>query len=171
MADLTGKTLGKYQILEKLGRGGMAQVYKGYHPSLQRTVAVKVMLSYLDEGPDPRTGTSFRERFMREARAAAALRHPNIVQVFDFDSQDDAFYMVMEYIEGSSLQELLRQFQARREVIPLATALRGPGAVPAVRPQPLPARRAAASPLFARPTGRAGRVRARRRSAPPTADP
>jgi serine/threonine protein kinase/formylglycine-generating enzyme required for sulfatase activity len=124
MADLTGKTLGKYQILEKLGRGGMAQVYKGYHPSLQRTVAVKVMLSYLDEGPDPRTGTSFRERFMREARAAAALRHPNIVQVFDFDSQDDAFYMVMEYIEGSSLQELLRQFQARREVIPLATALR-----------------------------------------------
>ena len=124
MADLIGKTLGKYQIQEKLGRGGMAQVYKGYHPSLQRTVAVKVMLSYLDEGPDPRTGTSFRERFMREARAAAALRHPNIVQIFDFDTQDDIYYMVMEYIEGSSLQELLRKLSAQRELMPLPTALR-----------------------------------------------
>jgi serine/threonine protein kinase/formylglycine-generating enzyme required for sulfatase activity len=124
MADLIGKTLGKYQIQEKLGRGGMAQVYKGYHPSLQRYVAVKVMLSYLDENPDPKTGTSFRERFMREARAAAALRHPNIVQIFDFDSQDDAYYMVMEYIEGQSLQELLRRLSAQRELMALPTALR-----------------------------------------------
>ncbi len=99
--SLVGTTLGKYQIIEELGKGGMAVVYKAYQPSLDRFVAIKVLYRHLMEG------SSFLERFQREARAAAALRHENIVQVFDFDVQDGTYYMVMEYIEGESLKDRL----------------------------------------------------------------
>lgn len=75
MATLTGKTLGKYQVLERIGRGGMADVYKGLHLRLKRDFAIKVLSSHLAEGED------FLARFEREARAVAALRHPHIVQV------------------------------------------------------------------------------------------
>jgi serine/threonine protein kinase/tetratricopeptide (TPR) repeat protein len=107
MSDLTGKTLGRYRILERIGRGGMAEVYKGYQPSLDRYVAVKVLHPFLleEEGS--------RERFEREARAVATLRHPNIVQVFDFDEQDGTYFMVMEFIAGPNLKGIL-QDQARR---------------------------------------------------------
>jgi len=101
MADLVGKSLGKYQILESLGKGGMAQVYKAFHPSLDRFVAIKVLHANLASGAD------FQERFRREARAVAALRHQNIVQVFDFDEEDGVFFMVMEYVESVSLKERL----------------------------------------------------------------
>jgi serine/threonine protein kinase len=101
MADLTGKTLGKYQMTELLGRGGMAEVYKAHHQKLDRIVTIKVLHSHLAEGRD------FLERFTREAKAAAGLRHPNIVQVHDFDVEDDRYYMVMDYIDGGSLQERL----------------------------------------------------------------
>lgn len=98
MATLTGTTLGKYQILERLGRGGMADVYKAHHTRLDRDVAIKVLHPHLIEGQD------FLSRFEREAKAVASLKHPHIVQVFDFDSQDDLHYIVMELVGGGSLR-------------------------------------------------------------------
>lgn len=97
--DLTGKTLGSYRVLEPLGRGGMAEVYKGYHPMLDRYVAIKVLLAHLIND------AAFVERFQREAAAVAHLRHPNIVQVHDFGIHDAVTYMVMEYIQGQTLKD------------------------------------------------------------------
>ena len=118
MADLTGQTLGKYQLVERLGRGGMADVYKGYQPGLDRYVAVKVLHAHLAEDPE------FITRFKREARAVADLHHPYIVQVFDFDVQADNYYMVMEYIEGGkTLKEVLQGLAAKNDRLPLETTL------------------------------------------------
>src|SRR3990172_12493243 len=103
MSDLVGKTLGKYQVVERIGRGGMAEVYKAFQPGLERYVAIKVLHGYLTDDP------TFLGRFRREAQSVAALRHPNIVQVFDFDVQDDNAYMVMELLEGVTLKSLLDQ--------------------------------------------------------------
>jgi tRNA A-37 threonylcarbamoyl transferase component Bud32 len=103
MADLVGKTLGKYRVIERLGRGGMAEVYKAYHAGLDRYVAVKVMHSHLAEEED------FLGRFEREATVVAKLRHSNIVQVFDFDHEGELYYMVMEFIEGPSLKAELKE--------------------------------------------------------------
>ena len=88
MTSLVGKTLGKYQIIESLGRGGMAEVYKAYNASLGNFVAIKVMHEYLA------VGSSFQERFQLEARAVASLRHDNIVRVFDFDIENGIYYIV-----------------------------------------------------------------------------
>src|SRR5512143_3027982 len=99
--SLEGRSLGKYRVIEPLGRGGMAQVFKAYHPQLDRYVAIKVLRSDLVEDAE------FLARFRREARAVAGLRHPNIVQVFDFDSQDDFHYMVMELLEGITFKTAL----------------------------------------------------------------
>jgi serine/threonine protein kinase len=98
MANLVGKTMGKYKLIERLGKGGMAEVYKAYHPKLDRYVTVKILHSYLAEGED------FLARFEREARAVASLRHPHIVQIHDFEIEDDQYYMVMEFIDGGTLQ-------------------------------------------------------------------
>lgn len=103
MASLTGKTLGKYQLSERLGRGGMAEVYKAYHPQLERYAAIKVLHGFLAEGRD------FQKRFQREAKAIAALRHPNIVQIYDIDAHDESYYMVMEFIDGGTLKDRLLQ--------------------------------------------------------------
>lgn len=113
-ASLEGKTLGKYRILEALGRGGMARVYRAYHPQLDRYVAVKVLRSELveDEALDDETWFA---RFQREAQSVAALRHPNIVQVYDFDAQDDVYYMVMELLEGDTLKTRLNDYRVRGE--------------------------------------------------------
>ncbi|MDI9590253.1 MAG: protein kinase, partial [Acidobacteriota bacterium] len=100
---LIGKTLGKYEVLEHVGHGGMSEVYKGQQAQLYRLVAIKVMHPFLadDEG--------FVARFQREARIVATLRHPNIVQVYDFDHNDelDLYYMVMEFIDGPTLKDRL----------------------------------------------------------------
>lgn len=98
MADLTGQTLGKYRVTERLGRGGMAEVYKAYHPSLDRYVAIKVMHGHLADSE------GFIERFNREAKSVANLRHPNIVQVFDYEHEGDMTYMVMEFVDGMTLK-------------------------------------------------------------------
>ena len=100
---LTGTRLGTYEVLELLGRGGMAEVYKGHHPRLDRTVAIKVLPA------DLATEVDFRQRFEREAQSIAALRHPNIVQVFDFGDVEGTYYMVMEYIAGVDLARTLRE--------------------------------------------------------------
>src|SRR5512145_2583054 len=106
--DWIGKTLGKVYIESLLARGGMAEVYLGTHTSLQRKVAVKILRNYhTDDVLRP------LERFELEARAVARLRHPNIVQVFDFDSVEDQPYLVMEYISGPSLSKYLSVFHAK----------------------------------------------------------
>jgi serine/threonine protein kinase len=117
-ASLQGQTLGKYRVLEPLGRGGMAQVYRAYHPQLDRYVAIKVLRSDLVEEEE------FLARFHREARAVARLRHPNIVQVFDFDVQDGIYYMVMEILEGDTLKARLNDYHSRGEQMPLGEMVR-----------------------------------------------
>jgi len=118
ISALEGRMLGKYQVLEPLGRGGMARVYRAYHPQLDRYVAIKVLRSDLvhDE--------SFFDRFRREAQAVAALRHPNIVQVFDYDVQDHVSYMVLELLEGDSLKTRLHDYRIRDESMPLGEVVR-----------------------------------------------
>lgn len=111
--DLSGRTLGRYQVLERLGRGGMAEVYRAYQPSLDRYVAIKVIYPHLA------TDAGLRERFGREARAVAALHHPNIVQVHDFDMQGDVAFMAMEFIGGPTLKAAIGGLGARGRLLPL----------------------------------------------------
>jgi serine/threonine protein kinase len=118
MATLTGTTLGKYQVLERLGRGGMADVYRAHHTRLDRDVAIKVLHPHLIEGQD------FLARFEREAKAVASLKHPHIVQVFDFDSQDDLNYLVMELIDGGSLRGRLEELAQAGKRLPYGDTLR-----------------------------------------------
>jgi serine/threonine protein kinase/formylglycine-generating enzyme required for sulfatase activity len=98
---LAGQTLGHYQLLERVGRGGMATVYKAYQPGLDRYVAVKVLPTYLAR--DPR----FVARFRREARAIARLNHTNILPVHDFGQEGELSYIVMRYVETGNLKERL----------------------------------------------------------------
>jgi len=107
MANLVGKTLGKYKLTERLGSGGMAEVYKAYHPKLERYVTIKILHGYLAEGED------FLARFEREAKAVASLHHPHIVQIHDFDVEDEQYYMVMEFIDWGTLQS--RMMELRHE--------------------------------------------------------
>lgn len=103
-AFYTGKITGKYSLLELIGRGGMAEVYRSFHPDLGRNLAIKIIHPHLTSEPD------FVERFRREAQAAASLRHPHIVQVYDFAVTDEGLsYMVMEYVAGTSLDNYLKQ--------------------------------------------------------------
>ena len=116
--SLEGQTIGKYRVLEALGRGGMAQVFRAYHAQLDRYVAIKVLRSDLVEHEE------FLARFRREAHAVSGLRHPNIVQVFDFDAQDEQYYMVMELLEGNTLRAKLNEYRTHGERMPLAEVLR-----------------------------------------------
>ncbi|MBN1994605.1 MAG: AAA-like domain-containing protein [Anaerolineae bacterium] len=99
--------LGQYRLIERLGRGGMADVHKAYQTGLNRYVAIKAVHSHLTDL------AGFIERFQQEATAVASLRHPNIVQVHDFFAADDTYYMVMEFIEGPTLEAELRQRKAQ----------------------------------------------------------
>ncbi|MBN2006688.1 MAG: serine/threonine protein kinase [Anaerolineae bacterium] len=101
--DWTGKTLGHYEIIAKIGAGGMATVYRAKQPSLGREVAVKVLSDELARDPE------FRERFLREARAVAQLTHPHILPVYDFgeETETHTLYFVTQYVEGGSLAQRL----------------------------------------------------------------
>ncbi|MGC9400605.1 MAG: protein kinase domain-containing protein [Anaerolineae bacterium] len=101
---LIGKQLGKYEVTEHISHGGMAEVYLGRQRNLDRQVAIKVLHPFLADEQ------GFVSRFQREARLVAALRHPNIVQVYDFDHHEelDIYYMVMEFIKGNTLKERLK---------------------------------------------------------------
>jgi serine/threonine protein kinase/formylglycine-generating enzyme required for sulfatase activity len=116
--SIIGKTLGKYQILELIGRGATAEVYKAYQPVLDRYVAIKIIHSFLAEDK------GFLDRFQREAQAAAQLRHPNIVRVYDFDVLGGVYYyMVMEFIDGPTLHNELQRRAAANEIMALENAI------------------------------------------------
>jgi len=115
MEGWIGRTLSKVQIERPLGRGGMAEVYVGRHTTLNRPVAVKLLHTYLQEDED------LKRRFLAEAQAVASLRHPNIVQVFDFDIANGRPYIVMELLEGMSLAQYLAGLHASGLTLPLST--------------------------------------------------
>jgi serine/threonine protein kinase len=92
---------GRYRIGDVLGRGGMATVYLAQDEELERPVAIKVLADHLADDP------SFRDRFVREARLAAQLSHPNVVQIFDAGEDDGTPFIVMEYVDGHTLSDEL----------------------------------------------------------------
>ncbi|HVD01117.1 MAG TPA: protein kinase [Candidatus Dormibacteraeota bacterium] len=96
-----GTTLGAYEVQEILGQGAMGTVYRAYHPGLARTAAVKV-LSALTPDPDAVA------RFRREAQAIARMRHPNVLNVYDFGEHDGIPYMIVEYVAGGSLNDRMK---------------------------------------------------------------
>ncbi len=96
-------SIGKYKVLERLGSGGMGSVYLCEHKLMRRRVAVKVLPTA--KAADPAS----LERFYREARAVAALDHPNIVHAYDIDQDDQLHFLVMEFVDGSNLQELVKK--------------------------------------------------------------
>ena len=102
-SSLIGTRLGKYEIRSEIGRGGMGTVYQGYDPALDRWVAVKVLAPHLLWQQE------FVERFLREARAAARLKHPNIVTIHDVGQEAGWYYFVMEHLEGVALTEVVLQ--------------------------------------------------------------
>ncbi len=109
---------GKYKIIRRLGRGGMAEVYLAHQESLDRNVAIKLMHPFLAAEED------FLHRFKREARAMAAMNHPNIVSVYDFDVYGEStYYLVMEYISGGTLKEKLARLAEKGERLALETAV------------------------------------------------
>ena len=118
-----GTRLGKYEIRAEIGRGGMGAVYKGYDPTLDRYVAVKVLAPHLVWEKES------VERFVREARSAAKLKHPGIVTIYDVGQEGGWYYFVMEYLEGEMLTAVIEQRgplpsdEAVRVVRPLADAL------------------------------------------------
>jgi len=101
MNDWTGQTIGGYQIAEEIGQGGMAVVYRAYQPQLERWVAIKVLRATEARGQE------FLDRFRREARAIAALRHPNILTIHDYGEEGGIAYIVMEYVPGGTLKDRL----------------------------------------------------------------
>jgi predicted Ser/Thr protein kinase len=98
-----GQNVGPYRILEQLGQGGMATVFKAYHPALDRYVAIKVLHPAFREDP------SFTARFTREARVVAKLEHPHIVPIYDFSEYEGQPYLVMKFISGETLKARLTQ--------------------------------------------------------------
>jgi serine/threonine-protein kinase len=103
MDQLVGQMLGRYRIIESLGEGGMARVYQAFQPGLERVVAVKVLPEYhmRDE--------TFLARFQREAQAIAQLSHQNILPVYDFGREGSITYIVMQYVDGGTLKDLMDQ--------------------------------------------------------------
>src|SRR5690625_1865891 len=115
MVEMLGKRVnGRYELISVIGGGGMALVYKARDLILDRTVAVKVLRSEFSDDEE------FIRRFRREARAVARLSHPNIINIYDIgDDSDDIYYIVMEYVDGETLKQLIR----REAPLPLGTAL------------------------------------------------
>ncbi len=96
-----GEQVGPYRIMEQLGQGGMATVFKAYHPSSDRYIAIKVLHQAFMEDPN------FQARFQREARVVARLEHPNIVPIYDYAEHEGRPYLVMKFIEGETLKARL----------------------------------------------------------------
>ena len=103
MKHLIGSNLGAYRIIEQIGMGGMATVFKAFDPGMKRYVAVKVLPRRYSQNPE------FVERFKREARVIANLEHPNILPVYSFGEQDGTTYLAMRYLPAGTLKDLLLQ--------------------------------------------------------------
>src|SRR4051812_43141227 len=98
---MVGKTVQQYQFLEKLGAGGMGEIYRAQDTRLNRFVAVKVLTGSTSGDPER------RRRFIQEAQAASALNHPNIITIHDIITEGDAQFMVMEHVQGKTLADLI----------------------------------------------------------------
>lgn len=104
MADpLIGQKIGKYQVQNELGRGGMGVVYRAYDPDLRRTVAIKVLTQQLAADDD------FVKRFQQEAIMSANLHHPHIITIYDVGAVDDLHFLIMQYLEGATLENWVRK--------------------------------------------------------------
>ena len=103
MPFIIGENVGPYRLIEKLGKGGMATVFKAYHPSLDRYVAIKALHPAFMEHP------GFIDRFEREAKVVAKLDHPNIVPIYDFSEHEDRPYLVLKYVRGETLKARLEK--------------------------------------------------------------
>lgn len=115
--DRLGVRIGPYLLVRRLGRGGMGLVYEAQHQQIGQRVAVKIMAVHLARR------ASFRERFLREAKAGSQVRRPGLVQIFDYGTLEDGTpYLLMEYLEGRQLRELLERLPNKR--LPLRQALR-----------------------------------------------
>jgi pSer/pThr/pTyr-binding forkhead associated (FHA) protein len=120
--SLAGQRVGGYRIIERVGRGGMGTVYKAEQIDLQRVVALKVISEEHTKDKD------FVDLFIHEARAAAKLNHPNIVQVYDVKRHNEYYYFSMEYVSGGSVQEILnkqKKISADQSVQMILDAARG----------------------------------------------
>jgi serine/threonine protein kinase/Tfp pilus assembly protein PilF len=106
MDDLNNKTISHYQIIDKIGEGGMGIVYKAKDLKLDRVVAIKFLPPHLAKSEDN------KKRFMQEAKAAAALSHPNIMNIYEIDEQDKSVFMVMEFVEGQTLKSYISKLKS-----------------------------------------------------------
>src|SRR6516162_2872119 len=114
MSLAPGTKLGPYEILSQIGRGGMGEVYTARDGRLDRTVALKLIPPSLSQNPD------LRKRLVTEARAISKLSHPNICTLHDIGNQNGTDYLVMEYVEGKTLRELLDSGSLpMRDIIPI----------------------------------------------------
>jgi len=125
MPNLSGQSIQHYHLLEQLGEGGMATVYKAFDTRLERTVALKVIRAERELSPE------LLKRFAREARALARLSHPNIVKVLDYGEHEGLPFLVMEYLPGGTLKQFMEKAQGRplnwqaaaQLIVPIAAAL------------------------------------------------
>ncbi len=117
-SDPAGEYLGKYRVIKRLKRGGTADVYRAYHTGLNRQVVIKALHSHLagEKG--------FAERFRQEASAVTGLRHPHIAQVHDFFTVDDTCYIVMDFIDGRTLEEDLYRCKINEQPFDLDETIR-----------------------------------------------
>jgi len=99
---MIGKTIGPYNIVEELGKGGMGVVYKAVHTTLEQQVAIKALSSELASNP------SSRERFVKEAKIQAKFSHPNVVNIFNYIDDGKDVFIVMEYVNGQTLDQKLK---------------------------------------------------------------
>ncbi|MGD0613528.1 MAG: serine/threonine-protein kinase [Anaerolineales bacterium] len=124
MDNLVGQNLGRYHIIEPLGQGGMASVYKAFDTTLERNVAIKIIRTDVNVGADQ---AQFLKRFQREAKALAQLDHPYILKVLDYGEQAGIPYLVMPFVEGGTLKEKMGQpvpyQEAAALLAPIARAL------------------------------------------------
>ena len=100
---MVGKEVGPYRVLQKIAQGGMSSVYKGLHIDLEQDVAIKVLSSESFEDP------CLRERFINEAKIQAKLSHPNVIKTLNYLEQDGSIFLVMEYVNGETLDVLLKK--------------------------------------------------------------
>jgi len=112
-----GTQVGRYMIIDHIGKGGMGMVYKAFDPDLNRPVALKLLTIREDRLSDERDLSRYKIRLLREAQALAQLSHPNVITVYDVGTYDEAIFMAMELVEGQTLKEWIEQGPHPREKI------------------------------------------------------